>query len=73
MSACQVSTSKTATCLPFRLRNSTDYNTSNLVIQATSMLIIGITFAFHSNQFAPQLLRQTVGKKGRSHPTNPSR
>ncbi|WP_333340244.1 MULTISPECIES: hypothetical protein [unclassified Microcoleus] len=25
-----------------------------------------------SNQFAPRLLRQTVWKKGRSHPANPS-
>ncbi|WP_039887019.1 hypothetical protein [Microcoleus vaginatus] len=73
MSAYQVSTSKTATCWPFILRNSTECNTSNPVIQATSMLMIGITFALHSNQVAPQLRRWARSKKGRSHPANGSR
>ncbi|MBD1814123.1 hypothetical protein NDA07_12730 [Microcoleus vaginatus DQ-U2] len=45
----------------------------NVLVEQASCLFLRMVQDMSSNQFAPRLLRQTVWKKGRSHPANRSR
>ncbi|MEG4486496.1 hypothetical protein [Microcoleus sp. D2_18a_B4] len=44
----------------------------NVLVEQARCLFLRMVQDMSSNQFAPRLLRQTVWKKGRSYPANPS-